>query len=104
MLVQALLVSHAQRLAGLGPRRGLDALGVLLDADRALLDGRARERDEGGAVVEGDEHPLGGACRLVEEDLVDRAQAVAAGREHVTARPVSEVMEVALRREIGHGP
>ena len=81
-----------------------DALGVLADADRALLDGRARERDEGSAVVEGDEHPLGGACRLVEEDLVDRAQAVAVGREHVAARPGVEVLEVALRREIGHVP
>src|SRR5205085_12686114 len=98
------LVRHGQGLAGVEPRRSVDALGVLADTDRALLHGRAREWDESGLVVERDEHPLGRAGGLVQEDQLDRAEAVATGRQHVAARPGGVVVEVALRREVWHAP
>ena len=103
MLVEPLLVGDAQRVADLHRGRGLDALARLGDADRALLDARARQRHERGAVVEPHEHPLGHAGRLVEEDQVDGAEALVVRADDVAPGPGTEVVEVALCREIGHG-
>ena len=104
MVVEPAALGHGQRVLDLEPRRGGDPLAVLLDADRVLLDARARERDEGRGVrvLEAHEHPLRHVGRLVEEDQLDGAQAVAVGGEHVAPGPGGEVFEVALRGEIAH--
>ena len=104
MVVEPAALGHGQRVLDLERRRGGDALAVVLDPDRVLLDGRARERDEGGGIrfVGAHEHPLGRRGRLVEEDQLDGAQALAVGREHVAPGPGGEVFEVTLCGEIGH--
>src|SRR3954453_19604894 len=97
VLVELPLLRLRQLLIGIDLRRVLDLVLLVLHAQRVVLRARAAQRHERRLAAEQpglDERPLGLARLLVQVDLLNRADLVATGVDHIGAAQLGD----ALRR------